>query len=74
MKLTLIKGHPETRVEAKVFWDPAWVILLIISNQCLRKNRPLYMEIEAMANRLPPTAEEIHRGCLTTRILAWEEP
>lgn len=68
MKLTIIKEHPETRVKPVPWRDS--VHLMRASEQW---DGPLFRECDAMARRLTPTDEEVRRGCMTTRILAWEE-
>jgi hypothetical protein len=71
MKLTLIKGHPETRVKAVDHLDS---VHLKRASKLWPDDDPLFLEIHAASHRMAPTTEEVRRGCLTTRILAWEEP
>lgn len=70
MRLTLIKGHPETEVTVDA--DRQWLIRA--SAKKWRDSSALYKEAEAFARQMLPSRQEEARGVKCTRIIPWEEP
>ena len=57
MKLTLIKGHPETRVRVLEYWDSYW--LARYSRRLWPNDNPLFQEFARYTRKeMPPLQVE----------------